>query len=127
MSGEERDALVDSLPLAGTGDEAAEPEEDAPYDAGDRRAVKQRQLVLKRLDAAHRMVLRQIMGSKEGRSWMYQTLTQCHVFQTSFSHSSLDMAYSEGERNIGLRLINDVVAACPERYMEMMKEANSDE
>lgn len=112
---EERDALVD--------DEAAEGELEAPYDAGDRRSVKKREVVAKRRDHSNRMVLRQLMGSREGRSWMYKTLYACHVYQTSFSRNALDMAYSEGERNIGLQLTAEVTAACPERYLEMLKEA----
>jgi hypothetical protein len=32
------------------------------------------------------------------------------------------MAYAEGERNIGLRLMAELVLASPERYLEMLAE-----
>ena len=101
--------------------------DEAPYDAGDRRHVKKREVIAKRLESSERMVLRQVMGSREGRAWMHKMMTMCHIYSTSFSRVALDMAYLEGERNVGLRLSADVIAACPERYMEMMKEANGDE
>jgi hypothetical protein len=36
------------------------------------------------------------------------------------------MACAEGERNIGLRLLSDLMQACPDRYIEMLKEANGE-
>ena len=33
-------------------------------------------------------------------------------------------AYSKGERNVGLKVYNDIVSNCPNYFIEMMKEAN---
>ncbi len=96
--------------------------EELSYDAGDPKAVRERNRTLKRVEASERTVIRQIMGSHEGRAWIFKTLSLCHVYQSTFSTNALTMACAEGERNIGLQLTADVIAACPERYLEMLKE-----
>ncbi len=96
--------------------------EELPYDAGDPKAVRERNRTLKRVEASERTVIRQIMGSNEGRAWIFKILSLCHVYQSSFSTNALTMACAEGERNIGLQLTAEVIAACPERYLEMLKE-----
>ncbi len=96
--------------------------EELPYNAGDPKAVRERNRTLKRVEASERTVIRQIMGSNEGRAWIFKTLSLCHVYQSTFSTNALTMACAEGERNIGLQLTADVIAACPERYLEMLKE-----
>ena len=96
--------------------------EELPYDAGDPKAVRERNRVLKRVEASERTVIRQIMGSNEGRAWIFKLLSLCHVYQSTFSTNALTMACAEGERNIGLQLTADVIASCPERYLEMLKE-----
>jgi hypothetical protein len=56
---------------------------------------------------------------------MLDLLEQCHVFQTSFSTNALSMAAAEGERNIGLILLGEIMAACPAEYVRMMEERNA--
>jgi hypothetical protein len=67
-------------------------------------------------------MLREIMGSNEGRAWFYKILSLCHVYQTSFSPNALAMAFAEGERSVGLRLMADLVEAAPAKYLEMLAE-----
>lgn len=93
-----------------------------PYDAGDPKDVRERISKAKRIAAANQSVVRQIMGSSEGRDWIYQHLSLCHVYSTSFSTNALSMAFAEGERSVGLRLMADLVQAAPERYLEMLAE-----
>ena len=33
-------------------------------------------------------------------------------------------AYSKGERNVGLKVYNDIVSNCPNYFIDMMKETN---
>lgn len=74
-----------------------------------------------RLKAEHDFI-RAMMGTTQGRLWFWDILTSCHVGATSFSSDSLVMAFSEGERNIGLRIQAQLLAACPDRYIEMLRE-----
>lgn len=64
------------------------------------------------------------MSTSEGRIWFYDMLAQCRVFADPFSGDALYEAYSKGERNIGLRIYNDIVSNCPDYFVQMMKEAN---
>jgi hypothetical protein len=101
-------------------------DEETPYDAGDPAAVKARARTAKQRESSKRSVIRQIMSSSEGRAWIHEVLSMSHVYSSSFSTNALTMAYSEGERNIGLRITADIVSASPERYLEMLKENSSE-
>jgi hypothetical protein len=62
------------------------------------------------------------MSASDGRDWFYKQLSMCHVYQTSFSTNALSMAFAEGERSVGLRLMADLVQAAPDKYLEMLSE-----
>jgi hypothetical protein len=55
---------------------------------------------------------------------MCELLETCHIFSTSFSDVDLRMAFMEGQREIGLRLLMDIMGACPDHYIQMMRESN---
>ena len=65
-----------------------------------------------------------LMGSKRGRRIIWRHLDRSGVFRTSFSTNSMTMAFSEGNRNDGLRTIGLIHSICPELYPVMVKEAN---
>lgn len=66
-----------------------------------------------------------VMRSKQGRRFMWRLLTMTHVFKTSFTGNS-ETFFREGERNIGIQLINDIHAHCYELYGTMVKEQRND-
>lgn len=102
---------------------------ETPYHAGERPHVKEKQRAAKRREDADRKVIRQIMGSNEGRDWMNRLLLKTHVSVTAsspWSLNPLEMAKACGEMEIGQQLLVEVIAACPERYIEMLKEANGE-
>lgn len=98
--------------------------EDRPYDAGDpkdvKAAIKESQRWADRRDT----VLRGVMSTEDGRRWIREAIEMGHVGASSFSSDPLRMAYLEGERNIGLRIMADVMNTEPKLYMLMMAEAN---
>lgn len=95
-----------------------------PYDAGDPQQVRERRRQGRLREREEGSAVQALLSSREGRDWMHSLLEQCHVFTTSFSSDPLQMAFSEGERNIGLQLIAVIMRACPHRYNEMMQEAS---
>jgi hypothetical protein len=97
-------------------------ERSEPFDAGDPQHVRERMSVAKRREAAKRSVIREVMAKNIGRDWIYEMLSLCHVYSSSFDGNALRMAYLEGERNVGLRMMADVVQASPDRYLEMLAE-----
>ena len=66
--------------------------------------------------------LRWLMSNKRGRRFVSRLLERAGVFRLSFNTNALTMAFHEGTRNEGLRLLALLNAHCPERYTEMLKE-----
>ena len=65
-----------------------------------------------------------LMGSKRGRRFLWRVLERAGVYRLSFNTNSMTMAFSEGARNEGLRLLATIHSACPDLYTTMLKEAN---
>jgi hypothetical protein len=94
------------------------------YDAGNRRDVRAAEKQAKVADQQRREIVNGIMSVEAGRRWMCELLETCHIFATSFSDVDLRMAFMEGQREIGLRLLMDIMGACPDEYIRMMRERN---
>lgn len=90
-----------------------------------KRATRRASKEEKRLAAERDEVIRLIMHMPLGRRWMHDKLMACHVFQSSFKgEASHATAFAEGERNVGLILLAELMGACPEAYILMMGEIN---
>lgn len=97
-----------------------------PVDLGDQDSVRARNKAL-RPDAVLRAeMLKAIMGLKQGRKWMYWLLSECHVFAQVFDKNALVMAHSEGERNVGLKVLAELQSnhEMIGFYNQMLSEAN---
>lgn len=94
------------------------------YNAADTKSIRKAAKAARVAEAERQGVVLNLMSSPAGRSYIHDHLTRCHVFSSSFSASSLGMAFSEGERNIGLQILNDVMQFAPDQYVQMMREAN---
>jgi len=94
------------------------------FNAGNRKDVREAEKHRKTWDQQQREIMVGIMSLAPGRRWMCDLLEHCHVFGTSFSLNGLGMAFNEGQREIGLRLILAINEACPDQYVTMMRERN---
>lgn len=65
---------------------------------------------------------RLIMQTLEGRRWIWWLLSESGVFRSSFTGNSATF-FNEGMRNLGLKILNQINVACPERYLQMTTEA----
>lgn len=65
-----------------------------------------------------------LMGSKRGRRIVWRLLEQAGVFRASFNTNAMQMAFAEGNKNNGLRLLAQIHTLCPELYPTMVREAN---
>lgn len=63
-----------------------------------------------------------LMGNKRGRRIVWRILDRAGVFRLSFSSDAMAMAFAEGNRNEGLRILSAIHTLCPERYPVMVKE-----
>lgn len=68
--------------------------------------------------------LKWLMGSKRGRRIVWRQLDRAGVFRLSFNTNAMTMAFAEGNRNEGLRILAQIHAICPELYPTMVREAN---
>lgn len=66
--------------------------------------------------------LKFVMGHRQGRRFVWRQLESYGVFRSSFSTDPVVMAFNEGGRNLGLKLIAEIHQHCPDRYAEMTKE-----
>lgn len=65
-----------------------------------------------------------LMGSKRGRRILWRLLDQSGVFRLSFNTNAMQMAFAEGTRNFGNRMLAMIHTHCPEHYTTMVKEHN---
>ena len=70
--------------------------------------------------------LKWLMGSKRGRRIVWRLLDRAGVFRLSFNTNAMTMAFAEGNRNEGLRILAQIHTLCPELYPTMIKEATND-
>ena len=95
-----------------------------PYNAAERLHVRRAAKAARVADGLDEGVVRSVMSDPVGRGWMYRRLERCHIFKTSHTGNALNTAFAEGERNIGLMFLDDIMRACPQQYTQMMEEEN---
>jgi hypothetical protein len=65
--------------------------------------------------------VKSVMGMAGGRRFIWRILEQAGIFGSLFSSDPLLMAAKEGQRNLGLMVFTDIIEACPEKYLTMVK------
>src|SRR5580698_4706023 len=93
-----------------------------PDNAADRKSIRAKEKQVKITEALHAAVIREVMSTTQGRAWIWSILSDCHIFHTTFTGDALSSAFSEGERNIGQRLLNTITDTCPDQYIQAMRE-----
>ncbi len=78
------------------------------YNAAEVEQVKSRKEKIKTRDLQKKSALRGLMSNADGRMWMWDLLTLCGVYHSSFSNEALVMAFNEGRRDTGNRLIAEI-------------------
>jgi len=94
------------------------------YNAAHRPDVRKAEKAVKLAEANRRTVLVTLADSAIGREWLWAQLSAAHIFTTTFSPDSRHSAFLEGERNAGLRLLDEIMQHCPDQFIQMMREAN---
>ncbi len=98
------------------------PEDQIPYNAGDAQQVAKAKSRQKTRNLQKKAAFRRFMSDPEGRMFMWDLLTLCGIFHSSFSIDALRCAFNEGRRDIGLRLLADINQLSPDLYMRMVGE-----
>jgi hypothetical protein len=66
--------------------------------------------------------LRAVMDLPAGRRFMWRTLAATGLYRSSYHPSAL-IHFNEGQRSIGLTLLAEITAHCPDQYLKMQAEA----
>ncbi len=96
-----------------------------PYNAAERTHVKAAARQARLADRARIDVLVSVMSTPGGRAWVLDILERCSIFATTFTGDALRSAFAEGQRNVGLFVLNDIMQTCPDQYVLMMQERNA--
>jgi len=67
--------------------------------------------------------LKWLVSSRRGRRIAWRLLSEAGVFRSSFSQNAMQMAFNEGHRNYGNKLLAAIIALCPEQFQAMQREA----
>lgn len=94
------------------------------YNANNKRQIREAKKMARQDHLAKLATVNQLMSTNQGRQYVYNLLCICHVFSPSFNTNALSMAFAEGERNVGLILMADIMAICPDQYINLQREAN---
>ena len=97
----------------------------AGYDAGDRSHVSERQKRRRLLSQREDDDLVWLMNQREGRRFVWRLLQSCHLNESSFTGTSATF-FREGERNVGLAVLADIVRLCPELHARMAGESQKE-
>ena len=82
----------------------------------------QRQKAIKRKAREEAEDFKWLLSSRRGRRIVWRFLDRAGVFRLSFNTNSMTMAFNEGNRNEGLRILAQIHTLCPELYPVMVKE-----
>lgn len=92
--------------------------------AADRKSIRKAEKTARLADRQRAEVIASIMSTTFGRQWIWDLLSQSHIFAATFTPDPLQTAFNEGERNVGLRLLSDIMTHCPGQYLQAQREQN---
>lgn len=63
-----------------------------------------------------------LMQTPDGRRWIWNKLGEARIFHEDETLDHAILAYRQGQRNLGLRLLMSVTANAPDMYVRMTQE-----
>lgn len=103
----------------------AEDEAELPVDTSNPVEVNNARKKYARTRATRLKFVEAAMTTFEGRSWFYDTLVRCKVFNTPYTIDPYQTAFNCGMANIGLQVLDDVQTVAAKNYILMMEENKS--
>jgi hypothetical protein len=95
------------------------------HNAADRKSIRRAEKEAALAERQRAEVTTNIMSTAAGRRWIWDRLAACGIFTTTFVASAPDVsAFNEGQRSMGLALLADIMASCPDQFIHAMREAN---
>lgn len=100
-------------------------EESLVKNAADKEQVKKAGSKAQRAREKQLNDIRFLLSREQGRRFLWRCLERCGVYRSSFTGNSQTF-FNEGERNIGLFILDDIMEAAPDAYLLMLKENKGD-
>lgn len=95
--------------------------------ASDAEQVEKASKRVKRREDIDAEDLKFILGTAQGRRFVWRYLGLCGVYRISHSgESTHETAFKEGARLVGTTLLNDINSARPEAYFQMIEESKKE-
>ena len=94
------------------------------FNASDEKSVKSAKQKDKNIRDTELEDIRLLLSKQWGRRLVWRLLEQTGMYRTSFTGNSTTF-FNEGQRNIGLWLVDEVLLADAEMYLLMIKENNN--
>lgn len=98
-----------------------------PKNAADEQQVKEATRLGKRTREQELDDLRAVLDTPPGLRFVWRVLNTAGVFTTSFTGEGPSTFFNEGRRDLGLRVLADVIEARPDAYLHMMKMSKKEE
>ena len=92
--------------------------------AANRKTIRRKEKEARLAARQRQEVITSVMSTAAGRQWLWDILSDCHCFHTTFNGDALASTFAEGQRAVGLRLLADLMTACPDQYIQAQREAN---
>ncbi len=69
--------------------------------------------------------VRKVLLSPEGRRLIWRLMSYARIFKPSYTGNS-ETFFNEGRRDVGLLILEEVMAAKPDSFTQMQKESTTD-
>lgn len=93
--------------------------------AADRKSIRKQEKDARQAERLRRDAIVACMSTSQGRAWLWDVLASAHCFHTTHvAGDALASAFQEGRRSLGLGVLSDIMAHCPDLYIQAMREAN---
>ncbi|KKN29924.1 hypothetical protein LCGC14_0839230 [marine sediment metagenome] len=93
-----------------------------PLDVGDEGQVRRRKSVAKLAREREVAEVQVLLSTRGGRAFVWRILGWCHVYHSAPADPGL-MPRFEGQRDIGVRILNECLTADPNVYILMQQES----
>ena len=94
------------------------------YDASNRKDIRRAEKLTEELNRERINFLGAALTTKAGRAYFYHLIAECHAFVNVPSFEPYRDYTALGERNVGLRLFNEILTNFPDALIQMQKEEN---
>ena len=91
--------------------------------ASDAKAVSKRVAAVRRESERVSRGICAVLATPDTRAFVWDLLASCGLYETSFHTNALTMAFGEGKRDVGLKLVAQIMEFDQEAYLTMQREA----